>query len=1536
MKTKKPVLKRLGLAAGAWVWCALNLPAQTAPTIATQPANQTVLAGSNAMFSVGVNGTGPFSYQWRFNGANLPNDIISTVAGNGSPAYAGDGGAATGASLDYPAGAALDAAGNLYIADSFNNRIRKVDGNGVITTVAGNGASGYSGDGGAAANARLNDPSGAAVDASGNLYLADQNNQRIRKVAANGVIATVAGNGTAGYSGDGGAATNASLNYPTAAVVDAFGNLYIADTYNNRIRKVAANGVIATVAGNGVSGYSGDGGAATSARLANPAGLAVDAWGNLYIADQFNLRIRKVDTNGIITTVAGNGSAAFSGDGGAAVNAGLYYPAAVAVNGGGYLYIADNNQRIRKVDTNGIITTVAGNGIAAFSGDGGAATNASLDSPVGVALDVSGNVYVADQYNQRIRKVLLYASYPALSLGGVVASNAGSYTVVVANASGSVTSAVAALTVVYPPSILVPPASQGVVAGGNATLSVTVAGTQPLYYSWYFSGTNLIQTGTNSALALQDFSTNELGNYMVVATNAYGSVTSQVATLTLAFAPSVTTQPASQTNLAGTGVTFSVAVVGTGPFTYQWQFNGANLPNNIITTVAGNGSGAYAGDGGAATNASLHYPQGVAVDAVGDLYVADTDNQRIRKVAANGIITTAAGDGAAAFSGDGGAATNAGLNLPYGAALDAFGNLYIADRSNNRIRKVAANGIITTVAGNGSSGYSGDGATATNASLNLPYGVAVDSSGNLYIADTDNERIRKVAANGIITTVAGKGASGYSGDGGTATNASLNLPYGAALDAFGNLYIADRSNNRIRKVAANGIITTVAGNGASGYSGDGGAATGANLYYPGGVVVDWLGNLYVGDTGNNCIRKVDTNGIITTVAGNGSGTYAGDGGAATNASLYNPVGVAFDAVGNLYVADYANHRIREVHFSGFPALALTNVTGASAGSYTVVVSSPYASVTSAVAALTVLLPPSIVAQPMSQGVLAGGNATLNVTATGTPTLYYWWYHNATNLVQSGTNASLALGNMSAGNVGQYLVVVANAYGSVTSQVATLAFPPALTAQPASQSVFQGTNVSFMVTVGGVGPFGYQWQFNGANLPNNIITTVAGNGSGAYAGDGGAATNASLDYPEGVAVDAAGNLYVADTGNNCIREVAANGIITTVAGNGSATYSGDGGPATNASLYYPYGAAVDAAGNLYIADTYNNSIRKVASNGIITTVAGNGTAGYSGDGGPATNATLYYPYGAAVDAAGNLYIADTYNNSIRKVAANGVITTVAGNGSATYSGDGGAATNAGLYYPGGVVVDAAGNLYIADTGNDRLRKVAANGIIATVAGNGGATYAGDGGPATQASLYDPADLVLDAFGNLSFADCDNQRLRKVDTNGIITTVAGNGSATYAGDGGAATNASLDYPEGVAVDAAGNLYIADSENNRIRKVLLYASYPALRLNGASAANVGEYTVVVTSPYGSVTSAVAVLDIGMIPPQIVASGPKFGFLANQFGFDVDTFGQFIVVDGSTNLVNWTPLFTNTVLGAGNPLYFSDPAWTNFPSRFYRARLP
>ena len=305
-------------------------------------------------------------------------------------------------------------------------------------------------------------------------------------------------------------------------------------------------------------------------------------------------------------------------------------------------------------------------------------------------------------------------------------------------------------------------------------------------------------------------------------------------------------------------------------------------------------------------------------------------------------------------------------------------------------------------------------------------------------------------------------------------------------------------------------------------------------------------------------------------------------------------------------------------------------------------------------------------------------------------------------------------------------------------------------------------------------------------------------------------------PYGVATDGAGNLYIADTFNARIRKVDSTGTITTVAGSGEPGFGGDGGPATEASLVIPYGVATDGAGNLYIADTYNNRIRKVDSAGTITTIVGSRERGFGGDGGPADRARLYHPHGVATDGAGNLYIADPGNERIRKVDSAGVITTIAGDGTKGFSGDGGPAVEAQLNFPSGVAVDGAGNLYIADTGNRRIRKVDATGTITTVAGSGEPGFSGDGGPAVEAQLAFPTGVALDGAGNLYIVDSVNHRIRKVDSAGTITTVAGTGESGFSGDGGPASEAQLSRPFGVAVDGAGNLYIADTGNRRIRKV------------------------------------------------------------------------------------------------------------------------
>jgi len=668
---------------------------------------------------------------------------------------------------------------------------------------------------------------------------------------------------------------------------------------------------------------------------------------------------------------------------------------------------------------------------------------------------------------------------------------------------------------------------------------------------------------------------------------------------------------------------------------------------NVITTVAGS-TWVFRGDGGPATNAPLGGPYGVAVDAEGNIYASDEGNNRVVKVSPAGILTVVAGNGVEGFSGDGGPATSASLYRPTGVAVDAAGNLYVADQYNYRVRMVSPSGIISTVAGSGpadpySGGFSGDGGPATRAWLYVPTGVAVDAAGSLYIADFARDRVRKVSRSGTISTVAGNGSRGFSGDGGPATSASLNGPSGVAVDPVGNLYIADEANQRVRKVNPAGIISTVAGGGYA-YPGDGGPATRASLNYPQGLAVDGAGNLYVSTA--SLVQKVTPSGIITTVAGNGLWGYSGEDVRATAASLFCPSGVAVDAAGNLYIADWGNHRIRKVSPSG----TISTVAG---------------------------------------------NGEYKFGGDGGPA-------TAASLNYTGSVAVDATGALYIGDSDNYRVRRVAPSGIITTIAGGRFGYSSGDGGPATAAALGDT---LAVAVDAAGNLYIADRFNGCVFkvtPAGIINTAAGRaGSGGYSGEGGPATAAYISAPMGVAAAPDGSLYIAAPFVSRVLRVSPAGIITTVAGNGQSAYSGDGGPATSASLGSPSGVAVDAAGNLYIA--VGDRIRKVDASGIISTVAGGGYA-YPGDGGPATSASLAAG-GVAVDAAGNLYIADTLHYGIRKVSASGIITTVAGNGRYGFSGDGGPATGASLRGPQGVAVDAAGNVYIGDSGNDRVRKVA---------------------------------------------------------------------------------------------------------------------------------------------------------------------------------------------------------------------------------------
>jgi hypothetical protein len=590
---------------------------------------------------------------------------------------------------------------------------------------------------------------------------------------------------------------------------------------------------------------------------------------------------------------------------------------------------------------------------------------------------------------------------------------------------------------------------------------------------------------------------------------------------------------------------------------------------------------------------------------------------------------------------------------PNQVCCDSRNDIYVADGDNHSIFKVdGTSGAMTRVAGNGTSGFSGDGGPAIDAQLNGPFGVWLGPFGEIYIADRMNHRIRKVDLAGIISTVAGTGSDGYDGDGGPATSAELNKPRGVFVDGSENIYIADTDNHRIRKVSISGIITTVAGTGNGGYSGDGVPATSTKLSLPQGVYVDTSKDIYISDTGNSRIRKVDfTTGIIATVAGSWSAGYSGDGGLATLAQLDNPAAVCFKSTQEMVIADRGNSCLREVDL--IDIISTLTSTGAPS-----------------------LNKPYHIAMDEGENVYIADRENHRIRKLAPFT------HQVTTIAGTGSEGHSGDG------------------GPATS--AELNKPRGIFVDGSENIYIADTDNHWIRKV---------------DASTGIISRVAGKAKvdgkpeSGDEGDGGLATLAGLNKPGGVAVFQIGagpdvRIYIADTDNHRIRKVSILGIITTVAGTGSDGYSGDGGPATSAELKKPRGIFVDGSENIYIADTDNHCIRKVSVSGIITTVAGTGSGGYSGDGGPATSAKLNKPNAVFVDPAGNIYIADQDNNRVRLVSVHDQkIQTFAGTGSAGFNGDDQPAVNGQLNNPSGFTMSGTRGgkrIYLSDRDNNRIR------------------------------------------------------------------------------------------------------------------------------------------------------------------------------------------------------------------------------------------
>jgi len=1040
----------------------------------------------------------------------------------------------------------------------------------LITTIAGNGsAGGWLAWGGPATLCQFNNPIGISIgpdpSGSGNdIYIADSVNNIIRMIDPTGTISVFAGGGTTGL-GDGLPAVQAGLNGPTGVASDGGYGVYIADCNNNRIRYVnIATGIITTAVNNtGIGSTGGDGGPALIATVNHPYGVKV-VGSNLYIAEKSGNVIRMVDGLGKIHTVAGV-VAGYTNDGGPDTAAEFNNPTGLALDGSGNIYIADQgNNVVRKITTAGIISTVAGNHFAGYGGDAGAATLANLTSPTGVAVDASGNLYIADAGNNCIRKV--------------------------------------------------------------------------------------------------------------------------------------------------------------------------SSPSGIISTFAGTGSIGFTNGstGSAPGDATFNHPTGVCVSGT-TVYVADQGNNVIRKIS-GGTVSTYSGNGAPGWGGEGGSYTAGGVmfNQPTGITLDGSGNMYIADAANYCVREISVTtGNIFTIAGNplAPPGDAGDGGAAyPGATLTYPTGVAVDGVGNVFIADAGANRVREVVAgSGTIKGFAGvHGAVGYNGDGTSPTLLNLNAAFGLCFNSAGNLLIADTKDDRIRIIVnvptppyTINDMYTFAGNGVRGY---GGLATWEDLYGPTNVTVSGAGNMFIADRGNNVVRRVDPKGVMSTYAGTGVWSYTGDGviAGATNTTYEYPVSVAFynggGTAGLLFVGDANNHVVRmidpatgtSVLYAGQPGVSGNSGDGGPA---------------TATGGLGCEL-----------GYIGG----IEVDQSNGD-LYIVDQSNGVVRKASGTVPSHTMSTVAGTGIPGYLA----SGGPATSCMLTNPYSIATDTFGGGLTIFVADRDNHVIR----------------KIDNNgIISVYAGTGFPGYL-DGVAATTAQLSSPDGVALDTLGNLYISDMGNNRIRKVTkSTGMINTIIGSG--TIGTVVGSALGTQMYYPDGVAADRFGNLFIADGNNNRVLKY--NGTSVTIfAGTGVAGYTGVGGPAAGAELNDPKGVHIDGGGNVYIADFLNNCVRKVdATSGNITTIAGTTSPGATGDGGPATAATMSLPASVAMDSSHSLLIADFGNNVIRRVNSAGIIINVAGNYTAGYSGDGGQATAAQLSSPVGIQVDSAGSFYIADRNNNVVRKV--------------------------------------------------------------------------------------------------------------------------------------------------------------------------------
>lgn len=1378
---------------------------------------------------------------------------VTTVAG-----AVGQSGAindtALAAKFNNPAGLARDSQGNVFVADSGNHCIRMINAAGVVTTIA--GSSQYGLQDGPGSTARFAFPCAVALGPDNNLYVSDTNNTAIRKIirpsveGSAWVVTTLAGTNSSGFFDGSGAA--ARFSSPQGLAVDASGNVYVADAGNHRIRRITSLGSVSTYAGSAGGGGFADGAAIGVARFNSPYAVAVDSAGNVFVADRLNQRIRRITPGGVVSTYAGSG--ATGGSDGSLLAASFNQPVALAIDDSDVLYVSDEaGHRIRRVtpefgpDT---VTTVAGTGLTgSANGTGDAAT---FNSPAGLVVLGNGDVLVADSENHCLRRLAATFAVQAQVNGAptqVIATidppalgiapgtyffrwRAGDWTVVNDGLSKLITTVVPAVTMI--------PADP--VNAGEATLRALVNprnlavnqvkfqySTDPEFAAPIeVNGSPLPTAGgldVTISYELSYPSSTPAGTvyyFRAVAINDYGTAVASELESFAVPAATVVTDAADQivrTNLRQhqARLRASIDAKGSGmDLSFEYSTQPSLFDAWRVGTVV---------DAPAASSV-----RGVAVGAGGEIYFSRSELNRIDALVGGalvGSITAGFADGTFAE-----AKFDRPAGLAYHSPVAGTHLLYVADERNHRIRRInLGTGMVSTLAGSGIAGKA-DG-SAGSARFLYPTAVAVDTAGNVYVADTGNHCIRRIAAlDGSVTTVAGTGVAGLrDGSGGVA---QFSSPAGLVCAADGSILVADVGNHRIAKISSVLEVSTLAGTGAAGFA-DGQPLNEAQFSSPSGLVLDVEGNLFIADRGNHRIRRLSVGGLVSTIAGSASAgsqdsPLPGQGLVpATVASFSQPLAIAINAAGALLVADSANASLRRIEpvelitLAHPPALAAHGLVSTSRNTLVLSPGTTYyyravgdnrmdGLIRGEIRSFTTATEPAIevydgadssaallahqAASAVNFGVVA---VATQVTRQFTVSNTGGWELTLNSIqVPAGYTVLAGPSSVPAGQSRTFSVVMDAAVAGIYAgnlEIASddpdrLAFESALTGKKVNPPVIHQVGVRNLALApteatldADVDPNGAETSFEfevspGPDFDGVRVTTLADNPAGN--GDG-PLESAQFGAIAALALDAAGNVYVADRINHNIRRISTAGEVSTLAGSGEAGFAN--GPGPSARFNMPSGIAVAADGRVFVADTGNHRIRVIDASGNVSTFSGTGEANFTD--GIASAARFALPMGMAFDAAGSLMVADAGNHRVRSIAADGSVSTlvVLPNGSA----------------PVAVVTTQSGELFVSSPSLATVYRISSAGGLLNDFG----------------ILGRPSGLAYDeAMKELYVADEFSHLIRRINAQGAVTVWAGSGTAGSSDDLGPV--ARFDEPTALAMVQRRTVLVVET-GGALRKVL-----------------------------------------------------------------------------------------------------------------------